>query len=307
MILEINPLVDIVFKKLFASPEHGAVTMSFVNALLERAGLPAAKTLQILNPFQLAEFKGGRAIEVDILYADVEGRQVQLDIQLAVHAGLTQRMLRYWAQLYAKQAGRGEKYGAQRPVISIWILDKSLFRGGPEAWFHNFKALCDETGVELHGDFRIVTIELEKWRALLARRPRDTLSLAERWLYLLALGRGKDVSELLTMLPEPEFKEAVEVMIEFVSDEHMQIYYRQQANQESTIASYIETGFIEGLEQGKREGLEEGIKQGIEQGIEQGAVAKAREIAFRMKALSLAPEAIAEATGLSLSDIAGIV
>jgi len=180
-------------------------------------------------------------------------------------------------------------------VISIWILDKSLFRGGPDAWFHNFKALCDETGVELHGDFRIVTIELEKWRALLARRPRDTLSLAERWLYLLALGRGKDVSELLTMLPEPEFKEAVEVMIEFVSDEHMQIYYRQQANQESTIASYIETGFIEGLEQGKR------------QGLEQGASAKAREIAARMKALGLAPEAIAEATGLSLSDIAGIV
>lgn len=76
-------------------------------------------------------------------------------------------------------------------------------------------------------------------------------------------------------------------MIEFVSDEHMQIYYRQQANQESTIASYIETGFIEGLEQ--------------------GAVAKAREIAARMKALGSAPEAIAEATGLSLSEIAGIV
>lgn len=130
MILDINPLVDIVFKKLFASPEHGAVTMSFVNALLERAGLPAAKTLQILNPFQLAEFKGGRAIEVDILYADVEGRQVQLDIQLAVHAGLAQRMLRYWAQLYAKQAGRGEKYGAQRPVVSIWILDKASSAAG---------------------------------------------------------------------------------------------------------------------------------------------------------------------------------
>mgnify|MGYP001194371968 CR=1 FL=1 len=60
MVIEVDPRVDIVFKKLFGSPEHANLTMSFVNAMLTAAGLSPAVSLSIQNPFTLAEFRAGQ-------------------------------------------------------------------------------------------------------------------------------------------------------------------------------------------------------------------------------------------------------
>ena len=57
MIIEIDPKVDIVFKKIFGSPDHTNITLSFVNAILTEAKLAPAVSLSIENPFRLGDFK----------------------------------------------------------------------------------------------------------------------------------------------------------------------------------------------------------------------------------------------------------
>ena len=62
MVLGIQPTVDVVFKKLFGSPEHSELTLSFVNSILPLVGKGKATSLEIINPFRLAEFQGDREI-----------------------------------------------------------------------------------------------------------------------------------------------------------------------------------------------------------------------------------------------------
>jgi len=58
-------------------------------------------------------------------------------------------------------------------------------------------------------------------------------------------------------------------------------------------------GRLEGIEEGIKQGIEEGIKQGIEQGKQQEKVNIART--FKQKGIDI--ETIAEATGLTRTDI----
>ena len=164
MIIDIDPRVDIVFKKLFGSPDHPALTMSLVNAILKAAGLPAAVELIIQNPFQLAEFQGEKNTELDILYRDEAHRDVQLEMQVSAHVGLPQRMIHNWTQLYHRQLAEGQDYTGHRPVISIWILDQRLFTDGQ--WFHVFQWYCPDSGTILNEDATIITIELPVWQDL---------------------------------------------------------------------------------------------------------------------------------------------
>jgi len=128
MILDIDPRVDIVFKKLFGSPDHPAITLSFVNGILEAAGLPKAVTLSIENPFRLADFRGNKSSELDILYTDETGKDIQLEMQIEAHSGLARRMIHNWSQLYIGQLKQVENYVDHRPVVSIWILNQNTFR-----------------------------------------------------------------------------------------------------------------------------------------------------------------------------------
>ena len=63
--------------------------------------------------------------------------------------------------------------------------------------------------------------------------------------------------------------------------------------------SGLRKGRAEGIEEGRAEGREQGRAEGMEQGRREAVVETAR----RMKALGLAPDVIAGATGLTTDDI----
>ena len=76
----IKPTVDVVFKRLFGSPDCRELTMDFLNALLPLAGLSGVSELEILNPFRLSEFAGDKEIAVDVRARDTSGREFQVGI-----------------------------------------------------------------------------------------------------------------------------------------------------------------------------------------------------------------------------------
>lgn len=215
MIIEIDPRVDIVFKKLFGSPEHPRLTKSLVNSMLKAADLPLAVELTIRNPFNLAEFEGEKSSEIDILYKDEAQRDVQLEMQICTHAGLPQRMVHNWSQLFNKQLQKGQDYLEHKPVVAIWILDQQLFDGA--SWLHAFRwrdsiksnddaplSACEAITI-LHQDACIITIELPVWLRLNQGGENTIVTEAERWNFFLTQSHGEEERRILANLGDPIF------------------------------------------------------------------------------------------------------
>ena len=304
MIIDIDPRVDIVFKKLFGSPDHPNLTMSFVNAVLQEAGLPEAISLTIKNPFRLAEFEDEKSSELDILYHDQAGNEIQLEMQIECHAGLAQRMVHNWAQLYTHQLARGHDYKEHSQVLSIWILNEPMFGDG--RWFHLFRFCCLLTGMLLHEDACIMTIELPVWTHLNRGGEHGIFGGVEKWNYFLTRAGGQEADVLLATLRDPVFKEAVELMTDFTRSQKLRHAYDMRQNYQHIIASYKRTGFEAGLEEGRAAGLAEGKLEGKAEGKTEGKAEFAREMARKLLAKGLPIEDIADITGLSAQELSSI-
>jgi predicted transposase/invertase (TIGR01784 family) len=278
---EIDPRIDVVFKNLFGSTEHPRLTKSFVNSLLATVGLPKAVHLEILNPFQLADFVDQKESELDIMYEDESGRQVQLEMQIVKHSGLPQRMIHNWSQIYQRQLLKGNEYIEHLPVVSIWILDDILWHD--DEWLHVFLCQDEESGQILHGDQCIVTMELPVWSKWIKEQKSSIMDLSGKWLYFLTNAKAMDDRQLLVTLDDPEFKEAVEVMAGYTTEQKRRHAYDMRENYQRILASFKRTGYDEGKSEGKAEGK--------------------AEIALSMKTKGFTAEQIAEITGLGLKEI----
>lgn len=274
--IEIDPRVDVVFKNLFGSPEHPRLTMSFVNSLLVMAGLPKAVQLTIQNPFQLADFLDQKESELDILYVDETGQQVQLEMQILRHPGLPQRMLHNWTQLYQNQLLERMAYHQHVPVVSFWTLDEPLWHD--DNWLHVFQCSDEKTNRILHEDLCIVTIELPVWTKWLKEQKSSIIEGVEKWLYFLTRAKGMDEQQLLATLADPEFTEALEVIKGYTIEQKQRHAYDMRQNYHHLVASY------------KAEGKSE----------------RSFEIAQTMKDKGYSVEQIAEITGLDHSQIQSI-
>jgi predicted transposase/invertase (TIGR01784 family) len=270
--IEIDPRVDVVFKNLFGSPEHPRLTMSFVNSLLAMAGLPKAVQLTIQNPFQLADFLGQKESELDILYNDESGHQVQLEMQILRHPGLARRMLHNWTQLYQSQLLEKMAYHQHVPVVCFWILDEPLWYD--DNWLHVFQCRDEKTGRILHEDLCIVTVELPVWTRWLKDQKSSIIDLEGKWLYFLTRAKGMDEEKLLATLSDPEFTEAMEVIKGYTTEQKQRHAYDMRQNYHHIVASFKAAGFDEGKLEGKLEDAQ------------------------RMKAKGYSVEQIAEITGL---------
>lgn len=250
MIIQINPRVDVVFHNLFGSIEHPQLTMSFVNSLLGKAGLPKAVELTIANPFQLARFIDQKESELDIMYRDENHREVQLEMQIMAHTGLEQRMLHNWTQMYQRQLLSGQEYYEHRPAISVWILDEVLF--GDETWIQIFRCRSEDTLRVLHDDLCIITIELPLWQKLFKTGKEGILDPLGKWLYFLTHAKGSDRDELLSRLGEPTFEEAVDMIKEFSEEQKLRHAYDMRENYERLVNTYIGTGYKKGIQTERR-------------------------------------------------------
>ena len=277
MIIEIDPRVDIVFHNLFGSPEHPTLTMSFVNSLLEQVKLPKAVELTIANPFQVSRFLDQKESELDILYRDENKREVQLEMQIIAHAGLAQRMLHNWTQLYQRQLTKGQKYLMHLPAISIWILDDQMFDDGN--WLHVFHCRDKETGRILHEDLCIITVELPVWQKLSQKENEGILEVLGKWFYFLTHAKGAQSEMLLNQLNEPMFQEALDVITGFTKEQKLRHAYDMRENYERIVQSYIHTGFLEGTQTAYR------------------------DMARKLKADGMPQEQIVQLTGLDADEI----
>ena len=325
MRIGIRPTVDVVFKKIFGSPEHEEITRDFLNAIFPFAGVPEVTHIDILNPFRLADFEGDKDVTVDIHAKDVDERDVQIEMQIRNDEALSSRMLDNWARLYSAQLKRGMDYRKHHPLIALWILEASHF--ADEHWIHVFRSLEGKTGAVLTADMVIVTVELKKWEALSISPETDKFkSPLDEWLWFLAAGEDIDTADAGFLRLRHEIGEAVEIMQEFTKSDKARYTYERRLDWERTINAIKydaqKAGFTEGLKEGLAKGIADGMAKGIADGMAKGIAdgkaegmaegmaegqrMQALEDARKFKELGVSIEVIAKATGLPEAEIASL-
>ncbi len=219
---KIDPLVDCVFKALLGKEENKNLLIHFLNAVLEPEKDALIRDAVIKNPYNEREFIGDKLTVVDVKATDENGKNYQIEIQLAVHAALAPRILFTWSSVYHSQIQEGDDYRKLNPVISIWILNGNLF-SDKEAYHLRFSLYDDGNELSLTDHLGIHILQLPKWESA-----KVIKSEKERWLYLLKEGKYADTDNPPQVLDTEEMRQAMKVLRKFSESETDYLLYQSR-------------------------------------------------------------------------------
>ncbi len=206
MVLGIIPTVDFVFKRLLGSPEHKAVTIHFLNAVL--TGRPPIIDVEFENPILDIESEDDKLSILDVKVTDSAGHHFNIEMQNIRNRELPERLVFYVGQIFCSQLASGETYGKLKAVIGICVLNDILFSQDSE--LHRDFQMRDRRGNVLTDRLQNHVIELPK--LVVREHNLSSASPLERWAFFLRNAANYSAGELHRLLPEPEFDEAVEVL-----------------------------------------------------------------------------------------------
>ncbi len=256
MQLDINPLVDCVFKALLGSDENKPLLIHFLNAVLRLPDEERVTTVDILNPYNEREFDGDKLSIVDIKVTDQRERRYQVEIQLTISNSLASRIVFNWADIFRQQLREGEDYSKLKPAISIWILAENLF---PEdlssAYHHHFIFYDPRHNLTLTDKAVIHTLELKKWHDTDIKIDLDIWS----WFFLNA--EHTDPDHAPDFLNSPLMTRAMDTLKHFKDEKERSRYYARLDAQrwQSTIEQDLKE------ERGNREKERQALQDKIDQ------------------------------------------
>ncbi|MGB7328417.1 MAG: Rpn family recombination-promoting nuclease/putative transposase [Rubripirellula sp.] len=253
MAIGIDPTVDYAFKLLLGSPEHPAITLHFLNAILGEE--IQITDVDILNPILGKEDDFDKLSILDVCARDSTGRLYDIEMQTSLPAGLSQRLAYYTASMYVSQLGEGEDYTRLRPAISICVLDSIMFRESMQT-HSDFRLRSRDGALDLTDGLQIHLLELPKYTV-----PSDNRVVTdpvEAWLYFFRRANEMTTQEIQQRFYSPAFTEAAEVldMIQRTPQQRAQYELRLKAQRDDR--ARLQQARIEGRTEGRTEGRAEG-------------------------------------------------
>ncbi len=259
MSIGIDPTVDFAFKRLLGNPEHTAITVHFLNAVLD--GTPRIERVEILDPIFNPETEDDKLMILDVKAQDDQGRWLNIEMQTTNQTGLPQRLALYAASLYVEQMHAGDSYAGLRPAISICVLDAVLFPSVPDLHL-DFRLLNRRHGLVLTDDIQVHFLELPKYNP--EAHPVTDASPLEKWAYFFRYASQLTPDEIGGRLADAEFSEAAGVLKMIAQSPGERALYEARLKFERDQAWRIKAA--------KDEGMEEGIAKGVERGEYSGQI-----------------------------------
>ena len=317
----INPRVDFAFKKLFGSEENKDLLISLINAIIAKD--EQITTVELKNPYNLADYQAGKMSILDIKACDESGRWLNIEMQIGQDLYFDKRSIYYWAKLVTEQLSEGMLFRKLKKTISINILDFDFIPKVTE--FHNtYKIINSRTGEDdkLHDMFELHYLELRKFN----KDYHEIANTLDRWSTFLTRAHELDKNNLPSeLITDKEIVKAVSAVDRMFDEDERRIYETRMQNLldvQSKIDTAEEIGRKRGLEIGHKQGLKAGHKQGLEAGHKQGLEAghkqgletghkQGLETGHKQEKLNIAKnllgtldaETIAIKTGLSVAEI----
>jgi predicted transposase/invertase (TIGR01784 family) len=273
---KINPLNDLAFFKGMGEKGDEEQLISFLNAVLKRTGKNTITSVEILEDRDLVpDAIGDKAGKLDVLAKLADGTRVNIEVQLTNEYNMEKRTLDYWSQQFVLGIKPGQDYHLLTPVICINILGFGYI--GIDDFHTSFHIYEDQhKDYMLTDSLEIHFLDMVKFRKF---KGKDIVhEPLHRWLVYL------DKNSPINLIEEVLKMDAAIQMMQ----EKMDIIQRD----ESLFRAYLR------LEKAASDEVTR-----INGAKREGSIAKAVEIAKKMKDMGLPLEQITQATGLSSSDI----
>jgi len=201
----LDPKNDVVFQRIFGTPENEDILISFLNALLERTEKEKIKHIEYIDTKLLdIENIDDKIGILDVRVITESGIHVNVEIQLINKYNMINRTLFYWSRLYSSQIKRGRDYKDAKKTIAINILNFNYI--DIEKYHSTYHLYEDDTKTMLTDILELHFVELPKF---IEQSPNLDDNLT-KWLIFLtnpqeSLKEGIEVAE-------PAIKKAITVL-----------------------------------------------------------------------------------------------
>ena len=292
---EINRLNDLFVRYLIGTEGDEDILENIVNAVLNDVGFESVGSLEIINPYNLAENENLKESILDVKAKTKDGKKILIEIQLVGNNNFIKRILYYMAKNIASELKESDLYIGISQIISISFINFNLDIGSDTDIKIEHKCL---TFADIHNpnlrldDFQIHFIEIKRFAEILKNTSIDEYNKNKllSWIdFFTTKDLEKDINKLIggnIIMPK-----VIDKYKRFVADEKEMSAYNERDTFLYGQAAMLQYERAEG----KKEGIEIGFQQGIEK--EKYSLAK------NMKNKNMDINLISELTGLSIEEI----
>ena len=272
----LDPKADLTFKKVFG--EHPDLVISLLNALLPfDKPEEEVRSIEYLPAELVPDNPLRKNSIVDVRCKDARGRQFIVEMQMVWSKEFQNRVLFNASKAYVRQLGKSTDYDLLQPVYSLNLVN-DIFEPEMEQYYHYYRMVHYERTDKVIDGLHLIFIELPKFR------PHN---YSEKKMQVLWLRFLTEISEQTRAVPQelldnPEVNKALsEVEESAFTDAELEGYdkFWDAIRVECTLVNSASRRYQEGVAEGE---AQERLKN-----------------ARGMKAAGIAPDVIAQITGLT--------
>ena len=249
-IIHLNRLNDVFFKSLLGSEERKALTLNFINSILERNEHNAFIDLIFADKEVVPQRIHGKLSLLDVLAEMNDGTRVHIEVQVLLDEYMANRTLYYWGRIYSRELEAGEPYQHLRPVITIDLLNYNQFPQY-DTYSHTYHIANDATHDILTNHLEIHFIELKKIHISDIKK----LKKADKWIAYFS-PKCSDQERKVLAMSDTAIKDALTYEEQFTNNNALKSQYWDY---EKTMRD-IESVRLSGETRGRKEGRKEGMK-----------------------------------------------
>ena len=272
--IHLNPRNDLAFKQIFGQEKTQDILQAMLNAVLEDQLEHPIVEIRLGPTGQNPKSMSLKESIVDVMCIDQEGRRLIVEMQVKNFNGFEKRAVYYASKAYTGQALRGDEYAKLKEVIFLSFCDYSVLKGQSN-WQEQYIISDKTTASYKIKELSFTFVDLPKFRELHQDKPLSTMTLKEKFCYLIAEGEKitpQKLQELTT--GDPIIGKAFEQLNMFYYTEPMMNTYeriqKKYCDERALISQAKEEGFAKGEKKGHKRGIVEGEKKGHKRGIVEG-------------------------------------
>ncbi len=244
----ITPVNDVVFKMIFADPEHKRLLVHLLNsAIVFRKRMT---DLVITNAEIIKSHVLDRGCRLDIEAETNTGELINIEMQVGTDSDMIARSLFNWTQVFSKQIVVGEQYSKLRRTIALNFINFNLFED--DRFWHELHITDDESHEVITDKFEMLFVELKKMKE------RENHSLLSFWVEFIRNPYSERCEELYKEVPE--LKEAKKIFDAAKVDPKKRALIEIRAESILNLSSMLASARARGRAEAERELAEERAK-----------------------------------------------
>lgn len=243
---------DVVFKALFV--RNPDILRAFLSDILD---LPITNNdkITILNPELIPDFSEGKLSRLDI-HVEMKNRRFNIEMQARKNGFSAERVLYYWAELYAEKFESGGKYEDLEQTISVNVLGFKFLNC--ENYYSSYSILEDTRYEKFTDKLSIYVFELPKV-------PKEIISgdVKQQWMELIRADSEEALEMVRTTTENPAIQKGIEAVYALNADTVLREQIRQREKAVRDYENDMATARSEGRTEERNALIEKMRKRGM--------------------------------------------